>query len=45
MSQKPIEKDLAGVADIHLLDPFVQGRDEYRRPVATDRARGLAVAE
>ncbi len=43
--QEPVEENLASVADVHLLEPLVQGRDEHGCPEQVDRARALPVSQ
>ena len=43
VAEEAVEEDLAGVADVHPVEPLVQGRDEHRGPVPLDRPVGLAV--
>ena len=45
VAEEAVEEHLARVADVHLLEPLVQGRDEHRRPVEVHRPGRLAVAE
>ncbi len=45
VAEEAVDEDLARVADVHLLDPLVQGRDEHGGPVQVDRPHRLAVAE
>ena len=40
-AQEPIDEDLAGMAEIHLVEPFVQGRDQHGGPEQVDRASTL----
>ena len=42
--QKPIQENLASVADVHLLETLVQGGDEHGCPEQVDRAQALAMS-
>jgi len=44
IAEEAVEEDLARVADVHPVEPLVQGRDQDRAPVPVDRPAGLAVA-
>ncbi len=43
--QEPVQEHLAGVTDIHLFEPLIQGRDEHGGPEQVDRSAALAVPE
>ncbi len=44
VAEEAVDEHLAGVADVHPVEPLVQGRDEHRGPVPLDRPIGLPVA-
>ena len=43
-AQEAVDEDLAGMADVHLVEPLVEGRDQHGGPEQVDRPSTLADA-